>query len=332
MRPLHAPYVAIFAALALLACSNDDRRDASPELRTDSATLEAALQCSDNFERAALDPVLLVHGTALDTASNFSWNWIPAFETDERPYCTVDLPDKGLADIQESAEYVVFALRAMQARRPQPVHILGYSQGGMLPRWVLKYFPDTRDAVAGLVSLSGSHHGTVLSEQLGVCATPCAPSFHQQAAGSRFMAALNDGPETLPGIDYSSIWTRLDEVVVPNFGEDASSRLRGGDPERVRNIALQAVCPLNVSEHLRIGTSDALAYALAVDAFDHPGPADPQRLDAGICAALLMPGVNPLTFATDFALAGAAIAQNIATGPMVAEEPPLRCYAGGDCP
>lgn len=146
------------------------------------------------------------------------------------------------------------------------------------------------------------------------------------------MAALNDGPETLPGIDYTRIWTRLDEeVVVPNVGNKAASRLRDGDPERVRNIALQEICRLDVSEHLRIGTSNALACALAVDALDHHGPADPGRLEPGICAALLMPGVNPATFANGFAAAGTTIADNIALGPKVSDERPLRRYAGGGC-
>ena len=45
----------------------------------------------------------------------------------------------------------------------------------------------------------------------------------------------------------------------------------------ITNIATQAVCPGDAYEHLTIGTIDPVAYALAVDALTHPGPADPAR-------------------------------------------------------
>jgi hypothetical protein len=44
-----------------------------------------------------------------------------------------------------------------------------------------------------------------------------------------------------------------------------------------------------------------------------------------------MPGVNPLTFATDFGSAGAVVATTLATYPHVAAEPPLRCYVTASC-
>lgn len=96
------------------------------------------MRCSENFAAADLDPVLLMHGTALDSESNFAWNWIPAFVAGSRPFCRGDFPEDGLADIQNSAEYVVFALRTRHARRPQRIDIVGDSQGGMLPHWVLR--------------------------------------------------------------------------------------------------------------------------------------------------------------------------------------------------
>jgi hypothetical protein len=86
-----------------------------------------------------------------------------------------------------------------------------------------------------------------------------------------------------------------------------------------------------VNEHLGVGTHDAVAWALAMDAITHDGPADPARLPASTCTQLLMPGVNPATFATDEATFAATIATAIAAAPQVPAEPPLACYVTTSC-
>lgn len=302
--------------------------DAPRPLKTPVAALAASLVCGPGLDAATRSPVLLVHGTALDARNNYSWNWVPALRRERIPYCTVDLPARGMGDIQLAAEHVVYALREMARRTGRKVQIVGYSQGGMLPRWALRFWPDTRALVDDLVSLSASNHGSESARF--ICLAPCAPSFWQQHSGSAFIAALNRDFETLPGISYTSIYTRLDEVVVPNVGPNASSALRGGGPE-VLNVATQEVCPLNTADHLLIGTADPVAYAIALDALRHPGPAQPARVSRAACRALLMPGVNPLTFAIDFAASTATIAQQVLLAPRVAQEPALECYVDGRC-
>ena len=81
-----------------------------------------------------------------------------------------------------------------------------------------------------------------------------------------------------------------------------------------------------------LGTADPVAYALAIDAMDHPGPADPSRIPSSVCTQLFMPGVNPVTFATDFASAAAVVSTTLATYPHVPAEPPLACYVTASCP
>ena len=118
--------------------------------------------------------------------------------------------------------------------------------------------------------------------------------------------------------------------MVPNFDDTGSSSLHGGGGD-ITNVAIQDLCPLDVNEHLLIGTIDPVAYALAIDAIDHPGPADPSRV-APSCLGL-MPGINPLTFATDLASATAVLASTIAEYPHVDSEPPLACYVlAAGCP
>ncbi|GAB3147205.1 hypothetical protein [Amycolatopsis sp. NPDC004378] len=72
---------------------------------------------------------------------------------------------------------------------------------------------------------------------------------------------------------------------------------------------------------------DPVAYALALDALDHPGPAAPGRIDRTVCGKLFMPGVDPLAFATNYAALAAVIAQQLTLAPKSAHgEPALKSY------
>jgi hypothetical protein len=241
----------------------------------------------------------------------------------------VTLPNDAMSDIQVAGEYMVHAIRAMHAASGRQVDIVGHSQGGMVPRWALRFWPDTRPLVDDLVGLSPSNHGTV--DANAACVPGCAPAFWQQRRGSAFLDAANSTQETFSGVSYSVIYTRLDEVVVPNLGPAASSELHGGGGQ-IENVAVQDVCPLDVSEHLAVGTYDNTAYQLAIDALTHTGPADPARVGSSPCRQPLMPGVNKLTFALDYAKELAHVAQVVATYPHVAKEPPLACYTTASCP
>ena len=55
---------------------------------------------------------------------------------------------------------------------------------------------------------------------------------------------------------------------------------------------MQDICPTDVSEHLAMGSYDAVGYALAVDAFTHAGPASAARIPTTVCAQPFQPGVH----------------------------------------
>jgi triacylglycerol esterase/lipase EstA (alpha/beta hydrolase family) len=299
-----------------------------PRLDVSKATLKAALECQPDVRNARRQPVLLIPGTTLTPAAEYSWSWQPALDQLTIPYCDVVLPDSALGDIQIASEYVVYAIRQMHRMSGRRVDLLGHSQGGMIGRWALRFWPGLRERVNDVVGLAPSNHGTVDSQ--AICTASCPAAFWQQAANSRFTAALNSGAETFAPVDYTSVYTHLDEVVVPNSDETGSSSLHTGNGDIV-NVALQDVCPANVSEHLAIGTYDPVAYALAVDALTHPGPADPSRLDPGVCSQTLMPGVDPATFVGNYANQAAFIAGAVAAADQVPAEPPLACYVTTSC-
>jgi hypothetical protein len=192
----------------------------------------------------------------------------------------------------------------------------------------LRFWPDTRSMVDDLVGLSPSNHGTLDAD--AICVPGCAPSIWQQRSDSHFIGALNSYQETFRGISYTNIYTDTDEVVFPNFGPAASSALHGGGGQ-ITNVAIQQVCALDLTEHIGVGTYDDTAYAIAIDALTHAGPAVPGRVSRAVCLDPLMPGVNPLTFATDLAQTDAVIATTLATYPHVGAEPPLACYVTASC-
>ena len=299
-----------------------------PALSVPRALLRAALSCESQVRHAARTPVLLVPGTTVNP-TEFTWNWEPALTARGIPWCTIDLPGDAMGDIQTAGEYVVYAIRTMHKLAGRKIDIVGHSQGGMVPRWALRFWPDTRAMVDDMIGLSPSNHGTV--DALGLCLPGCAPAIWQQRTGSNFDAALNSGDETFPGISYTDIYTDTDEVVVPNLGPAASSALHGGGGE-IANIAIQQVCPLDLTEHLGIGTYDNTAWAIALDALTHPGPADPARVPRSTCSDGFMPGVNPHTFAVQFGITDALVATTLLTYPHVSAEPPLACYVTASCP
>lgn len=301
-----------------------------PALSVSESELAAALNCPRRLAGATRAPVLLVPGTALEPRANFGWNYEPALDAAGIAWCALTLPRYGMGDVQDSAEYVVHALRRMHAESGRRVSIVGYSQGGMVGRWALKWWPDTRAIVEDVVGLSPSNHGSLSGR--AICVATCSPALWQQIDRSRFFAALNDGAETFAGIDYTVAYTRYDEIVTPNIdARTASSPLRTGGG-RISNIQVQGICPLDVADHLAMGSYDPVAWAVALDALGHDGPADAGRIGRGVCAGLFMPGVDVPAFAGNYAHFTATIARAVLLAPQVPAEPPLRCYVTATCP
>lgn len=330
-RVLMAVLVGIFAVVPRADAQTPEYAplDApGPALTVPAEELADALECSGDLSAIDRNPVLLVPGTNLEPHANFDWNYARDFADRGWAFCMVTLPVYGLEDIQTAAEYVVHSLRTMAARSGRDVDIVGYSQGGMIPRWALRFWPDTRALVGDLVGLAPSNHGTVDSDF--TCRQPCPPAHRQQASQSQFIAALNSRAETFAGIDYSSIYTRYDEIVVPNLDDSGSSSLRTGEGSR-SNVALQDVCPTNTADHLAIGSYDAVAHALVVDALTNEGPADPSRVGLDVCAMPLQPGVDPATFAADFANFLSVIGVSGSAVENTDSEPPLKCYVTASC-
>jgi hypothetical protein len=300
-----------------------------PALKVPAATIKAAMTCHGN-PKTGPRPVYLNPATSVTGAENYQWNWEKVFTAQGRYWCTMTMPNHTFGDIQTAAEYIVYAVRTMNARAGRKIAILGHSQGGMSGRWALRFWPDLRTKVSEVIGMAPSNHGT---KSLPVCGigglTTCTPAVWQQQAGSGFIKALNSRAETFAGIDYTNIYTNLDEVVTPA----ASSGLTTGGGH-IANVEVHSVCPGDPYEHVMMGTVSPAVYGIVMDALNHAGPAVASRVDKGLCNRLYMPGINPLDVVS-FAplltglpslLTTPVPLMTLSGAPMLKAEPRLRCY------
>ncbi|MBA3798552.1 MAG: lipase family protein [Actinomycetota bacterium] len=211
-------------------------------------------------------PVVLVHGTFAD--SFVSWQSLsPMLAHDGYCVFALDYGNRGTGPIETSATQLRdFIDSVLSATGAAKVSIVGHSQGGMMPRYYLRFLGGAAK-VDELIGLSPSNHGTTqpLAPVVGPVCTACA----QQVTGSPFLTNLNAGYEVEPGVDYTVLVTRYDEVVLPY-----RSQYLTGPAGQLTNITLQAKCPLDFTEHLLI-IYDYPALQWVKHALLQDGPANP---------------------------------------------------------
>ncbi|MEW2163091.1 alpha/beta fold hydrolase [Streptomyces sp. NPDC007084] len=233
-------------------------------------------------------PVVLVHGTFGNSVDN--WLALAPYLT-SRGYCIYSLDYgqlpgvplfNGLGPIDKSAAQLqVFVDKVLAATGAAKADLVGHSQGGMMPRYYLKFLGGAAK-VNALVGIAPDNHGTTLNglanllpyfpgaESLLSAATP---GLADQVAGSAFLTKLNAGGDTVPGVHYTVIATKYDEVVTPY----STQFLNGPD---VHNVLLQNLCGLDLSEHVAIGIVDRIAYHEVANALD------PAHASATTCASV----------------------------------------------
>ncbi|MEV8596713.1 alpha/beta fold hydrolase [Streptomyces sp. NPDC052012] len=234
-------------------------------------------------------PVVLVHGTFGNSVDN--WLGLAPY-LKHRGYCVFSLDYgqlpgvpffHGLGPIEKSAEQLdAFVDKVLAATGAAEADVVGHSQGGMMPRYYLKFLGGA-DEVNALVGIAPNNHGTTLlglanllpyfpgAEDLLSTATP---ALAQQVTGSDFLTKLNAGGDTVPGVRYTVLVTKYDEVLTPYRNQFLNG-------PNVRNVLLQDLCPLDLSEHLAIALFDRIAFHEIANALD-PAHASPTT-----CASVL---------------------------------------------
>lgn len=227
-------------------------------------------------------PVVLVHGTFGNGVDN--WLALAPYLVN-RGYCVFSLDYGqlpgvpliyGIGPIDASAgQLATFVDKVLAATGAPKADLVGHSQGGMMPRYYLKFLGGAAKTNA-MIGIAPDNHGTTLNGLTALLPyfpgakdllTMATPGLADQVAGSPFLTKLNAGGDTQPGVRYTVIATRYDEVVTPY----RSQFLTGPD---VHNVLLQDLCPVDLSEHVAIGTVDRIAYHEVANALD-PSHATP---------------------------------------------------------
>ncbi|MDR0283278.1 MAG: alpha/beta fold hydrolase [Propionibacteriaceae bacterium] len=241
------------------------------------------------------EPVVLIHGT-WETAYD-NWNGLsPILKA--QGYCvfaldygnTTGLPQiNGTGDMVASADEIAAYVQKVQAATgASKVALIGHSQGGTQARYVANLLlPGVVDTV---IMLAPSSHLTTLlgfytlvrlssaaSSLLNAIGMPAAV---QQAHGDGpFYVSLNGAGETRPGINYTVIATRADEIATPY----TAAFITAGPGATVDNITIQSVCPLDLSEHLSLSYSKNVAQII----LNKLDPAHPHKIKCSLQAPLV---------------------------------------------
>ncbi|MFG2468199.1 esterase/lipase family protein [Streptomyces canus] len=227
-------------------------------------------------------PVVLVHGTFANSVDN--WLALAPY-LENRDYCVFSFDYgqlsgvplfHGLGPIDKSAEQLkTFVDKVLAATGAPETDLVGHSQGGLMPRYYLKFLGGAAK-VNALVGIAPDNHGTTLSGITNLLPyfpgiqdllTTHTPALADQVVGSPFLTKLNEGGDTVPGVKYTVLATKYDEVVTPYRSQFLSG-------SGVHNVLLQDLCALDLSEHVAIGLFDRIAFHEVANALD-PAHATP---------------------------------------------------------
>lgn len=221
------------------------------------------------------EPVVLIHGTWENAYDNFAFISQPIHDAGHCVF-TFNYGKSGLIQgggvgsalpgangtgyIEDSAKQIaVFVDRVLEATGAQKVNIVGHSQGGAVSRQYIR-FEGGAQKVQHLMTFGATHHGTTLIgigalgrainnlgiDVLGLVEIFVGHSGIQQTVGSDFVNTLNADGDTVPGVKYTVVGSRYDEITTPYD----STFLTAGPGATVRNITLQDGCEQDLSDHL----------------------------------------------------------------------------------
>jgi triacylglycerol lipase len=236
------------------------------------------------------NPVVLVHGTGGNRQTNWA-TYSPLLANEG--YCVFALtygnfPDQpwplsaigGMQEIPSSAAQLAsFVDQVLGATGASSVDLIGHSQGTIINGYYAKFLGGA-DKVDNIVSVAPLWKGTLGNEQVSIgramrdlgvseaaqAGFPICKACLNMGAGSEFIENLRAGGVYAPGVRYTNITTRYDELVLPY-----TNGLEAGP--NATNIVVQDGCEQDISDHLAIAAS-LRAATFALNALDplHPRP------------------------------------------------------------
>lgn len=167
----------------------------------------------DLLTKKARNPVVLVHGI-WNTAAIFAALQAHLEREGWQVYAPSLTPNNGDAPLESLAEQVASFINSALGSQ-QPFDLLGFSMGGLIARYYVQQLGGLA-RVQRFVTVSAPHQGTLLgalSHRYGI---------RQMRPGSPFLKALNQDIQQLKSIQFSSLWTPFDLLILPPWSSDLS--------------------------------------------------------------------------------------------------------------
>jgi triacylglycerol esterase/lipase EstA (alpha/beta hydrolase family) len=240
------------------------------------------------------NPVVLLHGFG---GNEDAWDYMAPYLVNAG-FCVFSLtygeasplllfPNGGVKALHDSAlEIAAFIDEVQAATGAAKVDVVGHSEGGLHALYIPKVLGRASD-VGRSMTLATDVHGygpvqtTELLDLLGLRQLAAAitaglgcPGCTDALPGSAFRRALAEGPVAQPGVSYTLIFTRFDELALA-FAPLGDPFLR--EPG-VRNLYVQDRCPLDLVGHGNMPFSRSVV-SLVANALD---PAQPVRCGLGL--------------------------------------------------
>jgi triacylglycerol lipase len=221
--------------------------------------------------------VVLVHGLGANQSA--SWQTMAPLLANEG-YCVFALTYGqrpvpgydgdtfgGLTKMEKSAEQLkTFVAKVLSTTGARQVDIVGHSEGTLMPNYYVKFLGGAR-YVKRYISIAPIWHGTQMAAAADAATAAgldpdtfmsMCQSCTEFAPNSAFMKKMREGGVVVPGVDYTNIVTKYDELVVPY-----TSGIQSG----MRNYVLQDGCDTDFSEHFEI-VSDRRASVIVLNTLD----------------------------------------------------------------
>jgi triacylglycerol lipase len=156
--------------------------------------------------RTQRHPVVLIHG--IDDTQAIFWKMAPALENLGWPVYSLDLvPNNGDVGLDILAKQVAaYIERAFGPE--QAVDLVGYSMGGIIGRYYVQRLGGL-NRVKRFVTIASPHNGTwtaLLRTNIGAS---------QMRINSAFLNDLNQTAWQLEHLNFTSLWTPFDSMIVP---------------------------------------------------------------------------------------------------------------------
>ncbi|MBN3875320.1 MULTISPECIES: esterase/lipase family protein [unclassified Nostoc] len=159
-----------------------------------------------NIEIQQRNPVLLIHGID-DTEAVFHKMRAYFIQRGWSVYSLNLVPNNGVVGLDELAKQVADYVTATFAPE-QRLDLVGFSMGGIVSRYYVQRLGGI-NRVQRFITISSPHYGTV------VAYGSQRPGCLQMRPDSIFLKDLNSDAVMLGQLDFTSIWTPYDLMIVP---------------------------------------------------------------------------------------------------------------------